>query len=138
MARKPEKPVYSFLRKGNTLVPELEYDASALEGIAQGQRVRVDIREFRNVARLRLYWCMLHEVAAATGANGLSAERLHEVAKLENGCVDLVRLPTGMTVAIPASIALDKMAEKEFVEFFQKVERWLGEVYGYVAQERAA
>jgi hypothetical protein len=43
-----------------------------------------------------------------------------------------------MTVAIPASIALDKMAEKEFVEFFQKVERWLGEVYGYVAQERAA
>ncbi len=41
MAKRPDKPVYSFLRKGNSLVPELEYDAHALDGIAQGQRVRV-------------------------------------------------------------------------------------------------
>ena len=78
MAKRPDKPVYSFVRKGNALWPELEYDAHALDGIAQGQRVRVDIKEWRNVERLRAYWAMLHDVVAATGANRLTAERLHE------------------------------------------------------------
>lgn len=131
MARKPEKPVYSFVRRGNYLVPELEYDCNALTGIAQGQRVRVDIKEWRNLDRLKAYWAMLHEVVAATGANSLTAERLHEVAKLENGCVDLIMLPSGLPVAIPASIALDKMSEPEFVAFFEKVKEWLARTYGF-------
>lgn len=134
MAKKPEKPVYSFIRKGNALVPELDYDCRALDGIAQGQRVRVDIREWRNLDRLKAYWSMLHDVVAATGANGLTAERLHEVAKLQNGCVDVVMLPSGMPVAIPSSIALDKMTEPEFIAFFQKVEAWLAETYGWVSE----
>ena len=131
MARKPEKPVYSFVRKGNYLVPELEYDVHALDGIAQGRRVRVEIKEWRNMDRLRAYWSMLHDVVATTGANNLTAERLHEVAKLQNGCVDVVLLPSGIPVAIPASIAIDKMSEPEFIAFFQKVEAWLAETYGF-------
>jgi hypothetical protein len=138
MARKPEKPVYSFVRRGDALVPEMEYDVRALDGVKHGQRVRVDIKEWRNLDRLKAYWAMLHEVVAATGANGLSAERLHEVAKLQNGCVDVILLPTGMPVAIPASIALDKMSEPEFIAFFQKVEAWLAQTYGYVPEARRA
>jgi hypothetical protein len=138
MAKRPEKPVYSFIRKGNGLVPETGYDLRALDGIANGQRVRLDIREWRNLDRLKAYWSMLHEVVAATGANGLTAERLHEVAKLQNGCVDVVLLPSGMPVAIPSSIALDKMSEPEFIAFFQKVEAWLAETYGWVSERRAA
>lgn len=137
MARKPEKPVYSFIRRGDALVPEMEYDRRALDGIAQGQRVRVDLKEWRNLDRLKAYWSMLHEVVAATGANGLTAERLHEVAKLQNGCVDVVMLPSGMPVAIPSSIALDKMSEPEFIAFFQKVEAWLAETYGWVSEREA-
>lgn len=138
MAKKPEKPVYSFVRRGDALVPEMDMDRHALDGIAQGQRVRVDIKEWRNLDRLKAYWAMLHEVVAATGANGLTAERLHEVAKLQNGCVDVVMLPSGMPVAIPSSIALDKMAEPEFIAFFQKVEAWLAETYGWVSERQAA
>ncbi|HRP04847.1 MAG TPA: hypothetical protein PLV87_08050 [Opitutaceae bacterium] len=134
MARKPEKPVYSFIRRDDALVPEMEYDRRALDGIAQGQRVRVDLKEWRNLDRLKAYWSMLHEVVAATGANGLTAERLHEVAKLQNGCVDVVMLPSGMPVAIPSSIALDKMTEPEFIAFFQKVEAWIAETYGWVSE----
>lgn len=134
MARKPEKPVYSFIRRGDALVPEMGYDRRALDGINQGQRVRVDLKEWRNLDRLKAYWSMLHEVVAATGANGLTAERLHEVAKLQNGCVDVVMLPSGMPVAIPSSIALDKMTEPEFIAFFQKVEAWLAETYGWVSE----
>lgn len=138
MAKRPDKPVYSFIRKGETLVPEMDYDKQALTGIREGQRVRVDIKEWRNLDRLKAYWSMLHEVVAATGANNLTAERLHEVLKLHNGCVDVVMLPSGMPVAIPSSIALDKMSEPEFVAFFRKAEEWLAKVYGYVNERKAA
>lgn len=138
MARRPEKPVYSFVRVGNVLRPELDYDLRALDGVANGQRVRIEVKEWRNLDRLKAYWSMLHDCIDATGANNLTAERLHEVAKLMNGCVDVVMLPGGQPVAIPASIALDKMSEPEFIEFFRKVEAWLAKTYGYDPEERRA
>lgn len=137
MAKKPEKPVYAFIRQGNALVPELEFDQRALAGIENGQRVRVDIKEFRSVPRLRAYWMMLHEVVAATEC-APSAERLHEAMKLELGIVDLVKVGN-MTVAIPGSIAFDKFTESEMVEWFRIAERFLAEKYGYepAAKEEA-
>jgi hypothetical protein len=134
---KTDKPVYSFIRKGNGLFPEMGYDLRALDGVANGQRVRVEIKQWRNVDRLRAYWAMLHDVVAATDC-AVSAEKLHEVLKLETGCVDLVRLPSGMTVAIPASIALERMSEPEFIEFFKRAEEWLAATYGYVPESEAA
>ena len=138
MSRRKETPVYAFIRRGNGLFPEMDYDSRALDGIAQGQKVQLLLKEWRNVERLRAYWAMLHDVVAATGANRLTAERLHEVAKLQNGCVDVILLPNGTPVAVPSSIALDKMSEPEFVAFFQKVEEWLSETYGYQPRERNA
>ena len=137
MAKQPEKPVYAFARKGDALVPEMDFDKRALDGIAQGERVRIEIRNFRNSGRNRAYWKMLAEVVDATGCN-LSPERLHEVIKLETGVVDLVRLPTGMTVAIPGSIAFEKMDEAEFVAFFEAAQSWLAETYGYVHEPPAS
>lgn len=136
MAKKPEKPVYAFIRQGNALLPELEMDSRALEGIPNGQRVRVEIKEFRSAPRLRAYWAMLHEVVAATEC-APSAERLHEAMKLELGIVDLVKVGP-MTVAIPGSIAFDKMDEPEMVEWFRIAERFLSERYGYEPRARAA
>lgn len=137
MAKKPEKPVYAFIRKGNALYPELDFDARALDGIANGQRVRIEVKEFRNAARARAYWAMLGDVIDATGCN-LSPERLHEVVKLETGCIELVQLPNGMKVALPGSIAFDKMQEAEFVAFFNAAEEWLAATYGYVNERRQA
>lgn len=137
MAKKPEKPVYSFIRRGNSLVPEMQYDTRALDGVANGQRVRIDIKEWRNLDRLKAYWSLLHEAVEATGKS-LSAEKLHEVIKLETGLVDLIRLPNGMTVAIPASIALDKMSEPEFIAYFQSAEEFLARVYGFVSERSEA
>lgn len=135
---KPERSVYAFIRRGNALFPEMDFDIRALDGVANGQRVRIEVKEWRNADRLRAYWSVLHEVVDATGANNLTAEKLHEVLKLENGVVDLIRLPSGMTVAIPGSIAFEKMSEPEFIEFFRKAEAWLAETYGYVPQRSAA
>ena len=127
-----DKPIYSYIRRGNTLVPEMAYDLRALDGVANGQRVRLDVKEWRNADRLKAYWSLLHECIEATGAN-ITVEKLHEVAKLECGLVELIRLPTGMTVAIPASVAFDKMSEPEFIAYFQAAEEWLARVYGFVS-----
>lgn len=137
MARRPDKPVYSFIRKGNCLVPELDYDLRALDGVANGQRVRLDVKEWRNLDRLRAYWSMLHEAVDATGRT-FSAEKLHEIIKLETGMIELIQLPSGIKVAIPASIALDKMTEPEFIAFFQSAEEWLARELGFVSERQAA
>lgn len=137
MARKTEKAVYAFRRRGNVLTPDMDMDLRALDGVANGQLVRVEVKEFRNVARHRAYWAMLHEMVASTEC-ALSPERLHEVIKLETGVVDLIRLPNGMTVAIPGSISFDKMGEDEFVAFFEAAQRWMATTYGYVSERAAA
>lgn len=137
MARKPEKPIFAFVRRGNSLVPEWDMDIRALDGISQGQRVRVEIKEFRNIGRHRAYWAMLQDVIDATDC-ALTPERLHDVLKLETGVVDLIALPNGMKVAIPGSISFDKMGEAEFVAFFARAELWLAETYGYVNERSAA
>jgi len=133
MAKKPDKPVYAFVRKGNALVPEMELDARALDGIKQGQRVRIEIKEWRNLDRHRAYWAMLHDVVAATEC-ALTPERLHDVIKLEAGLIEHVRLPNGYMVALPGSIAFDKVSEAEFIAFFNAAERWLAETYGWVPE----
>lgn len=133
MAKKPDKPVYAFVRKGNALVPEMEHDARALDGIKQDQRVRIEIKEWRNLDRHRAYWAMLHDVVAATEC-ALTPERLHDVIKLEAGLIEHVRLPNGYMVALPGSIAFDKVSEAEFIAFFNAAERWLAETYGWVPE----
>lgn len=135
---KRERPTYAFIRRGNTLVPEMDFDARALDGVANGQRVKVEIKEFRNSARHRLYWAMLGDVIGATDC-ALSPERLHDLVKLETGLVELVSLPNGMKVALPGSIAFDKVSEEEFVTFFNRAVEWLSLTYGYeLPEEKAA
>lgn len=133
---KRERPTYAFIRRGNTLVPEMDFDARAFDGVANGQRVKVDVSEFRSASRLRAYWAMLHDVVTATEC-APSAERLHEAMKLELGIVDHVQVK-GFKVAVPASIAFDKFTEAEMVEYFSLVERWLAETYGYIPADRSA
>ncbi|MDS1138612.1 hypothetical protein [Nitratireductor indicus] len=133
---KRERPAYAFIRRGNSLVPEMDFDARALDGVANGQRVKVDVSEFRSAPRLRAYWAMLHDVVTATEC-APSAERLHEAMKLELGIVDHVQVK-GFKVAVPASIAFDRMTESEMVEYFNLAQRWLAETYGYVPEDRSA
>lgn len=134
--KKSEKPIYAFQRVKNALVPEMSFDLAALDGIAQGERVRVEIKQYRNSGRNRAYWSVLSDVVAACGLN-LTPEKLHEVLKLENGVIELIRLPTGMTVAIPGSISFERMTEQEFIDFFRKAEEWLATTYGWVREEVA-
>lgn len=134
--KKSEKPIYAFQRVKNALVPEMSFDLAALDGIAQGERVRVEIKQYRNSGRNRAYWAMLNDVVEACGLK-YRAEKLHDIAKMKNGVIDLLMLPDGTPIATPGSISFEAMTEQEFVDFFRKVEAWLSETFGYVRQEAA-
>lgn len=136
MAKRPEKPIYAFIRKGNALVPETDFDLGALDGIAQGERVRPNITQWRNTDRNKAYWAMLGDVVQACGLPYRS-EKLHEIAKMKNGVIELVMLPDGTPIATPGSISFEAMPENEFVDFFRKVEKWLADTFGYVREQTA-
>lgn len=134
--RRKDKPVYAFVRRGNMLCPDMDMDLRALDGVPQNGLVYLDIRKPRNPARLRAYWAMLNEVVAATDC-APTPEQLHEIIKLELQFVDLIRLPNGVTIALPGSVAFEAMTEHEFINFFQRAEEWLARTYGYVKEQAA-
>lgn len=134
---KKDKPVYCFTRKGNYLLPDMELDLDALEGVNQGQRVTVEIKHGRNTARHRAYWKVLSECLKATDC-APNVQVLHDAIKLHVGLVDFVRLSNGMTVAIPSSTAFERLSEKDFIAHFMKAEEWLAKEYGFIMPEREA
>jgi hypothetical protein len=129
MTKKREKPVYAFIRQGNTLRPELDLDLRSLDGVANGQRVRIEVKEFRNVGRLRLYWQVLHRIVAATDC-APTAEHLHQAIKLELGFATPVRLSNNMKVLVPDSVSFEGMDEASFVAFFDRAIEFLASTYG--------
>ena len=131
---KSERPIYAFIRKGNSLVPEMEYDLKALDGIANGQRVKVEIKAWRNLGRLRAYWMMLSEAIEATGA-APNSEVLHQYCKLKCGLGEAMTLPNGEVVVLPGSIAVANLDEPKMIEYFNSTERLLASEYGWVPEK---
>ena len=135
MAKNEKPPIY-MIRRGDVLVPDMGMDRDALAAIPQGAKVKVHIVEPRNVERLRAYWAMLGEVVKATEC-APTTEALHELVKLETGFVIHVRMGQHK-IALPGSIAFDKISEQEMATFFRSAERFLAETYGYVSERSAA
>lgn len=137
MAKRPEKPVYAFCRRGNALIPEMEYDSHALDGIAQGQRVRLDIKQWRNLDRLRAYWATLQDCIDATGC-APSKEALDAYIRPAVGFVSAIRLANGHMVGVPRPINTRECDEPEMVAFFHAAEELLAREFGYVSERAAA
>lgn len=132
---KSDKPVYAFIRVGNTLVPEMEYDRQALDGIEQGQRVSLEIKHWRNRARLRTYWATLQDCIDATGC-APSKEALDAYIRPAVNFVDTLRLANGFMVGVPRAINLRDCEEPEMIAFFNAATELLAREFGYVAPER--
>ena len=128
-----DSPVYAFIRQGNHLVPEMAIDEAMLEGIAQGDRVIVEVKNGRSLGRLRAYWATLRDVLNATGC-APTVQTLHSAIKLETGLVERVRLSNGMSVAVPSSISFQQMSEPEMIQYFKNAEQWLAQEYGYTGR----
>lgn len=137
MAKKTEKPVYAFIRRGNSLVPEMQYDQQALDGIKDGQRVKVEIRQWRNLDRLRAYWATLQDCIDATGC-APSKEALDAYIRPAVNYVDTIRLSNGFLVGIPRAINTRECDEPEMIAFFNAATELLARDFGFVAPEPEA
>lgn len=128
MSKTEHPPIY-VLRRGDTLVPEMQADAEMIRKMKPGERIRVDLRTGRSPSRLRFYWQLLNRLIEATDC-APNSEALHSVIKLDLGHVTPVRLRNGMTVLVPSSIAFDKMSEESFAEYLERAIEWIGANYG--------
>lgn len=135
MAKRAEKPVYAFIRKGNSLFPEMAYDLQALDGVAQGQRVRVDVKQWRNASRLRAYWATLQDCIDATGC-AASKEALDAYVRPAVNFVDTIRLSNGFLVGVPRAINTRECDEPEMIAFFLAVEELLAKDFGFVSEKK--
>lgn len=136
MAKKLDKPVYAFIRRGNALVPEMEYDLRALDGVLQGQKVRLDIKQWRNLDRLRAYWATLQDCVDATGC-APTKEALDAYVRPAVGFVDAIRIRTGHMVGVPRAINTRDCDEPEMIAFFANAEKLLAEQFGFVSEYQA-
>jgi hypothetical protein len=114
----------------------MDMDWEALEHVANGERVKITILQWRNNERLRAYWGLLRDCVNSCGLD-MPTDTLSQVIKLETGYVDVVKLPGDELVRIPRSISFEKMTEPDFIDFFRAAEKFLAETYGY-AREIAA
>lgn len=135
MAKKPEKPVYSWVRRGNALHPCMEYDLHALDGVSEGQRIKLDVRQWRNLDRLRAYWATLQDCIDATGC-APTKEALDAYVRPAVGYVDAIRLATGHFVGIPRAINTRDCDEPEMIAFFNSVEELLAREFGFVSERK--
>ncbi|MBX5089391.1 hypothetical protein [Rhizobium lentis] len=134
MSKRAEKPVYAFIRHGNSLRPEMAYDLQALDGIEQGQRVKVEIRQWRNMDRLKAYWATLQDCIDATGC-APSKEALDAYIRPAVNFVDTLRLANGFLVGVPRAINTRECEEPEMIAFFNAATELLAREFGYVAPE---
>lgn len=137
MAKRTEKPVYAWVRRGNALVPEMEYDLHALDGVAQGQKVRLDLRQWRNLDRLRAYWATLQDCVDATGC-APSKEALDAYVRPAVGFVDAIRLQSGHFVGVPRPINTRDCDEPEMIAFFESANELLAREFGFAREAKAA
>ncbi len=133
MARRKDKPPYAFIRIGNRLVADMDFDLGALEGVAEGEKVRVEVSQWRNRPRLRAYWATLRDCVNATGFEG-TPETLHTLLKMECGLGEPVKLPDGRVVIIPGSIAIESLPEDEMIAYFRRAEKYLAETFGFARE----
>jgi hypothetical protein len=135
MAKSELPPVYA-IRRGDTLIGEMEADREWIRQQPSGERIKVTLHTGRSPSKLRFYWAFLGKVVKATDC-APSAETLHELVKLETGHTQPVRVK-GYTVLVPASIAFDRMSEDQFGIFLESAIQFIAATFGITPEQAFA
>jgi hypothetical protein len=135
MAKSEQPPVYC-LRRGETLIGEMEADREWIRQQPTGERIKVTLHTGRSPSKLRFYWAFLDKVVKATEC-AIHKEALHELVKLETGHTQTVRVK-GYTVLVPASIAFDRMSEDQFGIFLEAAIQFIAATYGITPEQAFA
>lgn len=132
MAKNELAPVYC-VRRGDSLIGEMEADRDWIRQQPNGERIKVSLHSGRSPSKLRFYWAFLGKVVKATDC-APSAETLHELVKLETGHTQPVKVK-GYTVLVPASIAFDRMSEDQFSVFLESAIQFIAATFGITPEQ---
>lgn len=127
MAKNEHPPIY-VMRRGDSLIGEMEADREWIRQQPHDQRIKVMLHGGRSPQKLRFYWSFLGKVVKATQC-APSSETLHDVVKLHTGFVVPVMVK-GFTVAVPKSISFASMSEGEFDAFLESAIEFIASSYG--------
>ncbi|MGU9981524.1 DUF1367 family protein [Phreatobacter sp. HK31-P] len=116
--RDPEDPpIMMRVGLGPRLEPSTPFDQERLAGYGFGREVQVWIWQSRSAPHLNLYWACLGS-AVRNSSDWMNVKQLHKAIKVGLGYVERIRLLDGTEIKEPASIALDRMDQAEFKQFF--------------------
>lgn len=132
MAKSEQPPVY-VLRRGDSLIGEMEADREWIRQQPNGERIKVTLHTGRSPSKLRFYFAFLSKVVRATDC-APSKEALHELVKLETGHTTPVNVK-GYTVLVPASIAFDRMSEDQFGIFLESAIQFIAATFGITPEQ---
>lgn len=104
------------IRKGDYLVPDGAESAAAFSKIPFGKPVKVEAKQPRNAAHLRLYWKLCARIAEAVGAE---RETVSDLLKVRTGSVRIIQTKNGIE-KFPTSISFVNMDQTAFSAFFER------------------
>lgn len=133
MAAKTEQPPIYCLRRGDTLIGEMQMDRDRIADLPASERIKLQFSTGRVPSRLRFYWAFLRDVVDATECCP-NAEALHELVKLETGFTTPVKVK-GYTVLVPRSVSFSSMSEEEFMQFLAGAEKFIATTFGITPKD---
>ena len=89
-------------------------------------QIRAEVARIRSVKQLNLYWPWIREVALNSGTN-LSEKLLHGMLLLACGYSEPYITIEGDIHMMPSSIAIDKMNQDEFDDYFERAQKIVSE-----------
>lgn len=116
-------------RVGNTLVADGDDSAAEFAKLPFGKPLQAEVKQPRNVQHHRLYWGLVHRIAAATG---VEPENISDLLKIETGHCTIIRSKKYGDIRLPKSISFAKMDQSQFHNFFEACVRVIYENWGIV------
>lgn len=106
-------------RQGQRLVPHDDLSAQEIEGLKTSGPFMVKVHKPRSLPHNRMYWSCIREICHSGGFDD-GEEALHNLNKIEGGCVKYVAL-ANIVYRVPDSTAFAAMNQAEFNTYFRKV-----------------
>ena len=125
-----KKPRISVKLQDGQLLPCSAYDAEQLALATHNAELDLVLRTKRSEQHHKLYWSILGKACKATG-KWPNSDNLHRELKMACGFFQTVVSEFGGIYYFPDTIAINKMNQKEFNEYFDQAMAKLSETLQY-------
>lgn len=104
-------------RSGNALLPDGDEAIAEFSRVPFGKSIHAELRQPRNAKFHRLFFALVHRIAAA---KGVETETVTDMLKIATGHCTTIKSKSLGVLRLPKSISFAAMNELEFREFFNR------------------